>query len=168
MWHHCHHVFARSWTRQSRPSPLSFVLKNLLGCDDKCMLSVPLSTSDLHYSRWQSGEICQVLSTGAFTLFSHVVHASQKIFSPSLSLLCLCLAHSVCLLHVSRLLGLTLRHFAPVCSCRRVSLTRWRLAIVQEAVRFYFFLRLLDWSLHIVTCVWWFLTAYEEGLFTRC
>ena len=44
----------------------------------------------------------------------------------------------VCLLHVSRLLGLTLRHFAPVCSCRRVSLTRWRLAIVQEAVRFIF------------------------------
>ena len=118
-------------------------VKHLLGCDDKCMLSVPLSMSDLHYSRWQSGEICQVLSTGAFTLFSHVVHASQKIFSPSLSLLCLCLAHAF------------------------VSLTRWRLAIVQKAVRF-FFLRLLDWSLHMVTCVWWFLTAYEEGLFTRC
>ena len=29
----------------------------LLDCDDNCVLSVPLSTSDLHYS----GEICQVL-----------------------------------------------------------------------------------------------------------
>ena len=31
-----------------------------------CCRSVPLGTSDLHYSRWQSGEICQVLSTGEF------------------------------------------------------------------------------------------------------
>ena len=45
----------------------------------------------------------------------------------------------VCLLDVSRLLGLTLRHFAPVCSCLRDSLTRWRLAIVQEAVRVFSF-----------------------------
>ena len=42
---------------------------------------------------------------------------------------------SVCLFDVSCLLGLTLRHFAPVCSCHRDSLTRWRLALVQEAVR---------------------------------
>ena len=41
----------------------------------------------------------------------------------------------VCLLDVSRLLGLTLRHSAPVCSCHRDSLTRWRLAFAQEAVR---------------------------------
>ena len=36
---------------------------------------------------------------------------------------------------VSRLLGLTLRHSAPVCSCHRDSLTRWRLALAQEAAR---------------------------------
>ena len=41
----------------------------------------------------------------------------------------------VCLLDVSRLLRLTLRHSAPVCSCHQDSLTRWRLAFVQEAVR---------------------------------
>ena len=46
---------------------------HLLDGEDNCMLSVPLSTSDLHYSSWQSGEVCQVLSTGAFTLFCHVV-----------------------------------------------------------------------------------------------
>ena len=44
----------------------------------------------------------------------------------------------VCLLVVSRLLGLTLRLFAPVCSCHRDSLTRGRLAIVQDAVRVFF------------------------------
>ena len=38
------------------------------------MLSVPFSTSGLHYSRWQSGGICQVLSNEAFTLFCHDVH----------------------------------------------------------------------------------------------
>ena len=43
----------------------------------------------------------------------------------------------VCLLDVSRLLGLTLRPSAPVCCCYRDSLTRGRLAIVQEAVRIF-------------------------------
>ena len=105
----------------------SLVLSTFSAVTTNACCSVPLSTSDLHYSRWQSGEICQVLSTGAFTLFLP--------FFPSLSLV-LVSCSRVCLLHVSRLLGLTLRHFAPVCSCRRVSLT---LAIVQEAVRFYFF-----------------------------
>ena len=66
----------------------------LLDCDDNCMLSDPLSTSDLHYSRWQSGEICQVLSTGAFTLFCHVFMVSRKIYAHPLSLLCYCLAHA--------------------------------------------------------------------------
>ena len=59
----------------------------------------------------------------------------------------------VCLLDVSRLLGLTLRHFAPVCSCRQVPLTRWRLAIVQEAVRFIFFCVFSIGPLHMITCV---------------
>ena len=45
----------------------------------------------------------------------------------------------VCLLDVSRLLGLTLRPSAPVCCCHPDSLTRGRLAIEQEAVRVFFF-----------------------------
>ena len=45
----------------------------------------------------------------------------------------------VCLLDASRLLGLTLRPSAPVCCCHRDSLTRGRLAIVQEAVRVFSF-----------------------------
>ena len=45
----------------------------------------------------------------------------------------------VCLLVLSRLHGLTLRPSAPVCCCQRDSLTRGRLAIVQEAVRVFFF-----------------------------
>ena len=72
----------------------------------------------------------------------------------------------VCLLVVSRLLVFTLRHVAPVCSCHRDSLTRWagncarsRACAVLHS--------LLDWFLHVMTCVWWFLTAYEEGLFRR-
>ena len=44
---------------------------HLLDGEDNCMLSVPLSTSDLHYNCWQSGENCQVVSTGAFTLLGH-------------------------------------------------------------------------------------------------
>ena len=99
------------------------------------MLSVPLSTSDLHYSRWQSGEICQVLSTGAFTLFCHVVHGIKEDLISSFVIFVLLSCSRVCLLDVSRLLGLTLRPSAPVCCCHRDSLTRGRLAIVQVAVR---------------------------------
>ena len=79
------------------------------------MLSVPSRTSDLHYSRWESGEICQVLCTGAFTLFCHVVHGIKEgLLSPFVT--CALLSCSrVCLLDVSRLLGLTLRPSALVC-----------------------------------------------------
>ena len=41
----------------------------------------------------------------------------------------------VCLLDVSCLLGPALRPSAPVCCCHRDSLTRWRLALEEEAVR---------------------------------
>ena len=102
------------------------------------MLSVPFSTSGLHYSRWQSGGICQVLSTRAFTLFCHYLQGFAEVFSPS----CYFYDRIVltrCLLVVSRLLSLRLRHFAPLCSCHWDSLTRGRLAIVQEAVRVFFF-----------------------------
>ena len=132
---------------------------HLLVFDDKCMLSVPLSTSDLH-CRWHSGEICKVSSTGAFTLFCHVSMVSMKV----------CLVFScprVCLLDVSCLLGLTLRPSAPVCCCHWDSLTRGRLAFEQEAVRVSssHSPRLL---LHVVAGARWFQAAFEKGLFKRC
>ena len=86
VWHHSHHVIADFWTRQSRPSLFSPSCLHLLVFDDKCMLSVPSSTSDLHNRRWHSGEIFQVLPTGDFTLFCHVSMDSVKVYSPFFSL----------------------------------------------------------------------------------
>ena len=110
---------------------------HLLDGEDNCMLSVPLSTSDLHKSCWQSGENCQGVSAGAFTLLCHAFWFSLKgCFSPCFSFLfCLAVLPTFYLLHDSRLFGLTLRPSSPVCSCHRDSLTRGRLAFAQEAVR---------------------------------
>ena len=96
-----------------------------------------LSTSDLHYSCWQSCENCQVVSAGAFTLLCHAFWFSLKgCFSPCFSFLfCLAVLPTCYLFHDSRLFGLTLRPSSPVCSCHRDSLTRGRLAFAQEAVR---------------------------------
>ena len=44
---------------------------HLLDGEDNCMLSVPFTTSDLHYSCWQSGENCQVVTAGALTLLCY-------------------------------------------------------------------------------------------------
>ena len=63
---------------------------------------------------------------------------SEGLHSPSVPFVLLSCPR-VCLLVVSRLLGLTLRPSAPVFCCHRDSLTRGRLAIVQEAVRVFFF-----------------------------
>ena len=41
---------------------------------------VPSSTNALTNSMWQSSEICEVLSTGAFTLFCHDVHGFTEDF----------------------------------------------------------------------------------------
>ena len=78
------------------------------------MLPVPSSTNDLHYSRLQSGEIRQVLSTGAFTLFCHVVDGTMGVSILFFVTFVLLSCSRVCLLDVSSLLGLTLRHFALV------------------------------------------------------
>ena len=108
-------------------------VQHFLGCDDKCTLSVPLSTNDLNISRWQSGGVCQVLSTGDFTLFCHVFDGPVGVLFFVTFVLLSC--SRVCLLDVSRHFGLTLRQSAPVCSCHRDSQSRWRLAQAQEAVR---------------------------------
>ena len=89
--------------------------------EDKCTLSVPLRTSEFHYCSWQS--------------LPGVVHWSLNVVLP--------FRPRVCLLDVSRLLGLTQRPPAPVC-CHWDSLTRGRLAVVLETVRV-IFLGLLDW-----------------------
>ena len=78
VWHQYHHVLASSWTRQSRPLPFFPSWMYLLDGDDNCMFSVPFSTSDLHYSCWQSGENCQVVSAGAFTLLCYACWFSSK------------------------------------------------------------------------------------------
>ena len=163
LWHLCYHVRASFWTRQSRFSLFFHLL--LLDCDDTCMLSIPLSTSDVHYSRWQSGEICQGLSTGAFTLLCHVFLVSVEGCSPFFFFWLSC--PRVCLLDVSCLLGLTLRSSAPVCCCHRDSLTRGRLAFEQEAVRVSssHSPRLV---LHVGACARWFQAAFEKCVFKRC
>ena len=43
----------------------------LLDGDDNCMLSVPSGTSDLQSCCWQSGENCQAVSAGTFTLLCY-------------------------------------------------------------------------------------------------
>ena len=115
---------------------------HLLDGEDNCMLSVPLSTSDLHYSRWQSG--------GVVHRGFHVVVPRVQIFCEGLLTSFLLSCPRVCQLDVSCLLGLTLRPSAPVFCCHQDSLTRGRLAIVQEAVRVLFVLGLLDWFLHVM------------------
>ena len=94
-----------------------------------------LNTNDLNNSRWQSGGICQVLSTRDFTLFCHVFDGLIGVLFSLFVTFVLLSCSRVCLLDVSRLLGLTLRHAASVCSCHRDSPTRWRLALAQGAVR---------------------------------
>ena len=76
-----------------------------------------------------------VVHSGPSSCFAMWFVVSRKMFSPFfVSFVTVSCSH-VCLLVVSRLLGPTLRPFAPVCSCHRDSLTRGRLATVLEAVR---------------------------------
>ena len=50
----------------------------LLDGDNNCTLSVPFSTSDLHISFWQSGEICQALAAEAFVLLNYALWFCPK------------------------------------------------------------------------------------------
>ena len=101
--------------------------------DDNCMLSVPFSTSDLHFNCWQSGANCHAMAVEVFcdAQLRTVVFSLRRMIS---FLFCLAVLPT-CLLHDSRLFGLALRPSAPVCCCHRVSWARGRLALVQEAVR---------------------------------
>ena len=119
--------------------------EQLLDCDDNCMLSVPLSTSDIHYSRWHSREIYQVLSTGVLRCFSTWSMVPKKIYSHPLSLLCCCLALSFVCSLFPVLFCLTLRLFAPVCDCHRDSLTRGEADNCAGIRACVLLLSLLDW-----------------------
>ena len=86
--------------------------------EDNDMLSVPLSTSDLHLSCWQK------LPGGGCRCF-HVVWLRIVVFFQRrvVSLLfCLVVLPARCVLDDPRLFGLTLRPSAPVCCCRQDSL----------------------------------------------
>ena len=108
-------------------------LMYLLGGDDSCMLSVPSCACDLHNCCWQGGDICQATAAAAFTLFNYDCGLLPKEDDLLSALPCdLPTCH---LFRDSRLLGLTLRPFAPVFHCHQVSWTRGRLAFAQEAVR---------------------------------
>ena len=62
----------------------------LLDGEDNCMLSVPFSTSDLHFSCWQSGENCQVVAAGAFTLPGYAIFFFKTAVPLILSVLLSC------------------------------------------------------------------------------
>ena len=139
MWHHCHHVFARSWTRQSRPSQLSPRVHNfsIVTTNASCRLCyarAAFTTADGKVA--ESARCCPPGTSCCFAMWFMVSRKDLITFFVTFLLVS---CSRVCLLDVSRLLGLTLRHFAPVCSSHRDSLTRWRLATVQEPVRVFFF-----------------------------
>ena len=106
----------------------------LLEWDEKCILSVLLSTSGFslqQISKWRN-------LPGVVHLGLHVVLPWCSWFHGNFSLFVtfgIVSCSRVCLLVVSRLLGLTLRPFASVCSCHWDSLTRGRLAIQQIFVK---------------------------------
>ena len=99
-----------------------------------------------------------MLSTAAFTLFCHDVHGLKEGFLSFFVTFVMDSCSRVCLLVVSRFLGLTLRLY---------SLTRGRLAIVQEAVRVFFFSVFSIGSARDGMCPV-FQTAFEKCLFKRC
>ena len=105
----------------------------LLGGDDNYMLTVPSSTCHPRNCCWQRGDICQAIADAAFTLVSSALWTSP--IEDDLLFALVCYLPTFHLFCDSRLLGLTLRHYAPVFRCHRVSWTRGRLALAQEAVR---------------------------------
>ena len=59
--------------------------------EDNCMLSVPFSTCDLHFSCWRSGENCQAVAAGASMLLGYALWFSSKgECSPNFSVLLSC------------------------------------------------------------------------------
>ena len=135
VWHHCQHVFAIPWTRQSRPSPFCLVLNTFSAVTTNACCRFRQARTTLTTADGKVAKSARCCSTGDFTLFCHVFDSRIGSFILPLCHFRVLSCSRVCLLDVSRLLGLTLRHSAPVCSCHGDSLTRWRLAFAQEAAR---------------------------------
>ena len=104
-----------------------------LDCDDKCMLSVPLSTSDRATFTTADGKVaesarcCPLGPSRCCATCSWYQGRFSHLFFTFVIISC----SRICLLDVSRLLGLTLRPSALVCCCHQDFLTRGRLAFVQ-------------------------------------
>ena len=121
--HHCHHVFESLWTRQSRPLFL------FLRVDNFSIVTTNVCCRSLKHERLQLKQMEK---------WRNLPGAVRWVFSLFLVTMVIVSCSHDCLFDVSRLHGLTLRPSATVCCCRRDSLTRGRLAIVQEAVRVFF------------------------------
>ena len=106
-------------------------------------------------------ELWVLHSQGTIVFCLHLRKTIRTVF-PSCAPVC----PSGSFLDVSRLLGLTLRHSAPVCCCHRGCLTRWRLALRRKP-RVLLLLRLLSCPFES-RCALCFLTACEECPFKRC
>ena len=89
VWHHCDHVFARSWTRQSRPSPFFPRVNNFLtvttnACCRFRQARGAFTTADGKVA--ESARCCPLVPSRCFAM---MIMVSLKIFSPSLSARCL-------------------------------------------------------------------------------
>ena len=93
--------------------------KQLFDCDDNCMLSVPLCTSGLHYSRCQSGG----RPSHCFSMMFMFHGRTSLLLCHFVTVSC----SRVCLLVLSRLHALTLRPLACLglspCVCARRSVS---------------------------------------------
>ena len=130
--HHCQQVFAIFWTRQSRPSPFCLVLTpsrlwRQLHVVGSVMHERP---SPQQMAKWRN--LPGVVHWGLHVVLPRGWWYLGRFLFSFLVTFVLLSSSRVCLLDVSRLLGLTLRPSAPVCSCHWDSLTCWRLALAQK------------------------------------
>ena len=141
--------------------------------DSSWLPLVPSSTKAPINSTWRNGEICQVLSTEAFTSFCqacdgtmgsslprhHCFFASTRcgrlyFSSSSFYSSCSCFAHAIVCLMFPVFWAWHCVFHVPVCCSHRDSLTRWRLA--RRKPRVLLLLCLLICSLnHDVPCEFW-------------
>ena len=161
VWRHCHHVFAFSWTRQSRPSPfcLVFTTSRLWRQNAQIVGSVKLERpSQQQMAKWRN--LPGVVHWGL-----HVVLPRGPWFQRRFSLL---LCHFCASVLLTRLSARCLPSSWPDTASIRSCLYSGKLAIAQEAVRVIFFCVFSIGPWTRCACAWWFLPADEEGPFTRC
>ena len=144
----------RGWFRQARTPLLT-----ACGRVAKSARCCPSRPSRRFAKRAMESWVLHSQGTIAFCL--HTLRTTVQTVFPSCAPVC----PRGSLLDGSRLLGLTLRHSAPVCCCHQDSLTRWRLAFAQPRVLLLLRLPICSFESR---CALWFLTACEECPFKRC